>query len=152
MKFTAVYSTLSDDNNCYIQTFDIGIYQENIPSLQQTHKTSWKKKPIQPTTKPFNSFYQDCELNMDSRFYDNLICFEMIQSPNVLYLLQFGLHTVQLWRLPTSQSEHSEAHLLYIRAYKGQSYEFSDALCIVSSPFGMHKVIGIHNNIYWPLP
>lgn len=85
----------------------------------QKIKWSLKSVPFKRTQK--HHFYEHYQVENTLDNHNELTCYEMDYN-NTKYLLRFGMHTIQLWRLG---SQYITEQLLYIRAYKPASEPFT---------------------------
>lgn len=85
----------------------------------QKIKWSLKSVPFGRTQK--HQFYEHYQVENALDNHEELTCYEMDYN-NTKYLLRFGTHTIQLWRLG---SQYGAKQLLYIRAYKPASEPFT---------------------------
>lgn len=85
----------------------------------QKIKWSLKSVPFKRTQK--HHFYEHYQVENTLDNHKELTCYEMDYN-NSKYLLRFGMHTIQLWRL---ESQYITEQLLYIRAYKPASEPFT---------------------------
>lgn len=88
---------------------------------EDLQKIKWSLKSVPfKRTNPYY-FYEHYQVENTLDNHKELICYEMDYN-NTKYLLRFGSHTIQLWRLG---DQYITEQLLYIRAYKPASEPFT---------------------------
>ena len=110
------------DNSTGEQEINDNKQRETSNTTQQDgFNISWKTVNVSLNNETEYFFYEKFQVENELNDFKELTCFRMNYYDGI-YLLRFGTHTVQLWRLSTPSTDEQ---LIYIRAYKPASEAFT---------------------------
>ncbi|GAN02897.1 hypothetical protein MAM1_0030c02347 [Mucor ambiguus] len=124
--FTAIYTSLLEAGRCEFKSMNLTVFGNETMN-------TWKIKSANspPTNVSINNLIYEFNQNLyDSNHLISLVASDE-QDCNFIYLLRFGMSTVQLWRIRQDKEETEkildEDQLVYIRAFKPPFYHFNEA-------------------------
>ncbi|GAN11046.1 hypothetical protein MAM1_0457d10599 [Mucor ambiguus] len=120
--YTAVYTTLADNDICEFRSLDLNVFKpRDVSGGEGIFTYNWI--PLSTSLAQDEKRNTYGELINDLNDYNNAACFRLKENPNVV--LRIGRHTVQLWHVSDLRSRKklsSQDRLIYICALKSPLY------------------------------